>query len=151
MPMYGFICPRCGATTEEFGPIKIGPPSDVECTRCAEHGTDPFNTGTPGTTFTYMVRDYKTDAPFIAPVPQQYYSPSLGRLVSDQKHVTEAMKQITEDSVARTGYEPKLQAMHHSEIQPAAESHRDPTGQALENAMKAAHDGAGKPNKGAAA
>ena len=65
--------------------------------------------------------------------------------------VTEAMKQITEDSVARTGYEPKLQAMHHSEIQPATESHRDPTGQALENAMKAAHDGAGKPNKGAAA
>lgn len=141
MPMYGFICPRCGATTEEFGPIKIGPPSYVGCDSCTE----------PGEAFVQMVRDYKTDAPFIAPVPQQYYSPSLGRLVSDQKHVTEAMKQITEDSVARTGYEPKLQAMHHSEIQPATESHRDPTGQALENAMKAAHDDAGKPNKVAAA
>lgn len=141
MPMYGFICPRCGATTEEFGPIKIGPPGQVACAACAQ--LDQIET--------FMVRDYKTDAPFIAPVPQQYYSPSLGRLVSDQKHVTEAMKQITEDSVARTGYEPKLQAMHHSEIQPATESHRDPTGQALENAMKAAHDDAGKPNKGAAA
>lgn len=135
MPMYGFICPRCGATTEAFGPIRIGPPR-VACPNCFDRD---------------MHRDYRSDAPFIAPVTQSYYSPSLGREVSDQKHVTEAMKQITEDSVARTGYEPKLQAMHHSEIQPATESHRDPTGQALENAMKAAHDGAGKPNKGAAA
>lgn len=136
--------------------MRIGP-GEVFCTQCRIPVWDPSH-DVSGYDFMVningqplMKRDYRTDAPFIAPVPQQYYSPSLGRLVSDQKHVTEAMKQITEDSVARTGYEPKLQAMHHSEIQPATESHRDPTGQALENAMKAAHDGAGKPNKGAAA
>jgi hypothetical protein len=134
MPMYGFICPNCGATTQEFAPMRQGPPTAF-CGLCSALGVKPNR----------MVRDYKADAPFIAAVPQSYFSPSLGREISDQRQVSEQMKRITEESVARTGYEPKLVAHHHSEVGPAAESYRDPTGQALENAMKAARDGA-KPN-----
>lgn len=146
MPMYGFICPQCGATTEAFGPIRVGPPA-MRCEACSViEMVDGHHeiVGTP------MKRDYRTDAPFIAPVTQSVYSPSLGTMISDQRQVDEAMKRITEESVIRTGYEPKLVAHHRSEIGPATESHRDPTGQALENAMKAAHDGArGKSNKAA--
>ena len=124
MPIYSYKCPHCGGRDERIAGILDGVPL-VFCPGCNRE----------------MKRDYQTDRPFIAAVPQSTFSPSLGREISDQKQVTEAMKRITEESVARTGYEPKLVARHRSEVAPAAESRLDPTGQALENAMRAAHDG----------
>ena len=134
MPMYGFICINCGTRAEEHAPMSLGPPQ-VACSGCGG----------------VMNRDYRGDAPAIKAVPQATYNPSLGIEVSDQRQVTEAMKRMTEESVRRTGYEPKLVAMHPSEVAPAGPSHVDPTGQAFDNAMKAAHDGAKmKPNKATA-
>lgn len=128
MPAYTFRCPTCRARQDVIAPIRSGPPSIVAC----------MNDGT------MMLRDYRADRPHIAPVLQSTYSPSLGREVSDQRQVDDAMKQITEDSFNRTGYVPDLVAMHRSEIQHAGASNADPAGQAQENALRAIRDGAAR-------
>lgn len=124
MPLYSYHCPGCYRRANTFAGIFEGPPI-ADCIECGME----------------MKRDYRADAPFIAPVMQETYSPSLGTTISDQRQVNEAMKRITEESEDRIGYTPQLVAKHRSEIGPAAESHVDPKAQAVENAMRAQHDG----------
>ena len=118
MPIYHTICRECGVSETQFAPIAVGP-SPVPCP--AGHGL--------------MARDYRADRPFIGAVQQEVYSPSLGRMISDQKQVNGSLREIEDREEAATGYRPSLVAHHRTEV---PNVHMD------EGSQRAVHDGAVK-------
>lgn len=100
MPEYSYICDDCGGQESIIRSIASGPPRHIDCEWCAG----------------LMHRDYRADRPRIAQVMQATYIPSVGREISDQKQMDEAMKHIVDYSEQRLGYTPQLRARHPSDV-----------------------------------
>jgi predicted nucleic acid-binding Zn ribbon protein len=118
MPTYDYYCvssahPDKIIEVDHFALISNGPPV-MYCPECHNK----------------MARDYSTV--HLAPVTHEYYSASLGRMISSQKQVNGSLTEIEDKEEAATGYRPKLVARHHSEV---------PNIKQDEGSLRAIHDG----------
>jgi len=118
MPTYDYFCessahPDRIIQVDHFELISKGPPT-MYCPECHNK----------------MSRDYTTV--HLAPVTHEYFSASLGRMISSQKQVNGALAEIAEKEEATTGYRPELVARHISEVPNRVQD---------EGSLKAAHDG----------
>lgn len=107
MAVYHYRCKMCGWRSSFAGSIQDGPP-EMFCRVCQEN--EPIDIRTP------MARDYRADNIAIAAVSQATFVASVGAEVSDPRQMDEHLKRLTQQSVDRVGYEPKLRARHPSEV-----------------------------------